>query len=111
MENWNYINEVGNPTEEGAYDVILIYEDVVRKEGTNGFEDEDFERTGKRYAVQESRWFGPVTVNDGWVMKDQPKEGLAWHEESGSYFSETVWAWYPKREFPKAVLPEGVYWE
>ena len=49
--------------------------------------------------------------NDGWIMKDQPKEGLVWHEESGSYPSESVYAWLPLRDYPDISLPEGVDWE
>ena len=108
MPYWNYVAKHGNPDKEGLYDVILIYDQVERVD--EGYTEDSFIPTGKQFAVRESRWFGPARVNDGWIMKDQPKEGLVWHEETGSYWNERVYAWYPLREYPDVELPEGVEW-
>lgn len=117
MNDWKIVAKEGNPEKEGVYDVILIYEETkyVGPEGEHRISDECWIKTGiktgKRYAVRDSRWFGMARENDGWIMKDQPKEGLVWHEESGSYPSESVYAWLPQRDYPDISLPEGVDWE
>lgn len=105
---WNIVSKHGNPNKEGVYDVILIYDQVERVD--EGYDEDSFIPTGKKFAIQETRWFGPAGFNDGWIMKGQPKEGLVWHEESGSYFNESVYAWLPLREYPDIDLPEGVEW-
>ena len=113
MNDWKIVAKEGNPEKEGVYDVILIYEETkyVGPEGEHRICDERWIKTGKRYAVRDSRWFGMARENDGWIMNDQPKKGLVWHEESGSYPSESVYAWLPLRDYPDISLPEGVDWE
>jgi hypothetical protein len=101
---WNYVDRHGNPDKEGEYDVILIYDE------SRYIGDNIWEPTGKKFAVRETRYFGDASKFEGWVMKDQPEEGLAWSEECGSYMNERVYAWYPPREFPDVELPDDVEW-
>lgn len=114
MEQWRVVERDGNPAEEGVYDVVLISPvGTFEQHGDEVcyMEEKDWRPDGTERAVIESRWFGPAHVGVDWLMKDQPKEGLAWHEESGSYYKERVYAWLPRREMPEIELPEGVTWE
>ena len=111
MENWKIVTKDGNPDKEGIYDAILIHEDLQLVNPDALTEDEQYEKTGKVFAVRDSRWFGPVSKDRSWVMKDQPEEGLVWYEECGSYTNEYVYAWLPARHYPEIELPEGVEWE
>lgn len=112
MEDWKIAACDGNPEKEGIYDCILIHEKKELKDpATLNWGDEEWISTGKLYAVRDSRLFGPAKPNDCWLMKGQPKEGLAWHEESGSYMDEYVYAWLPQRKVPDIQLPEGVEWD
>ena len=112
MEDWKIVAYDGNPEKEGTYDCILIHEKKELKDPeTLNTDKEEWISTGKLYAFCSSRWFGPAAPNDGWLMKDQPKEGLAWHEECGSYMYEYVYAWLPERKLPDFQLPEGVEWD
>lgn len=99
-DGWKIVKTDGNPTEPGTYDVVIIYPkwDSVRQC-----------RSDKMLAERTSRWFGEAKENHGWLMEGQPREGLAWTEECGSYDGEQVYAWLPVRgcEVP---LPEGVKW-
>ena len=111
MENWKIVAKDGNPTEEGVYDTILIHDDAyMENPNEQDASKQRWVKTKKTYAVQESRWYGEATKDDGWLMDGQPKEGLAWHEECGSYGGEWVYAWLPKKEHPNVELPEGVEW-
>ena len=106
MDNWKYVQKDGNPEEAGPYTVVLIHDD-----GTYS-DDDVFTPSGKVLANIEQRWFYPAKKNDEWPMKDQPKEGLAWHMECGSYANEWVYAWLPEeRQYPEVELPDGVAWE
>lgn len=112
MEDWKIVACDGNPEKEGIYDCVLIHEKKELKDpAALNTGNEEWISTGKLYAVRDSRWFGPAKPNDGWLMKGQPKEGLAWHEESGSYMDEYVYAWLPQRKVPDIQLPEGVEWD
>ena len=113
MSDWKIVARDGNPEKEGVYDVILIYEEAKYKgpEGEHLISEESWEKTGQRFAVRDSRWFGMARADDGWIMKDQPKEGLVWHEETGSYMGESVYAWLHMRDYPEIELPECVEWE
>lgn len=110
MDNWKIVSKDGNPEEAGVYNVVLIYDDMAHIPGKNTGSLEDFIPTGKQFAVVESRCFMEAKKYDAWIMKDQPKEGLVWHEECGSYPNERVYAWLPKREAREIDLPEGVEW-
>lgn len=91
---WNKVTFYGNPSKKGVYDVILIYEE-----------------DGKKYATRESRYFADASHAPGWIMNGQPKEGMVWFEESGSYPNERVYAWLPEREYPDIDLPDDVEWK
>lgn len=91
-EEWKIVEKDGNPDTEGLYDVVLIV-----SEG--------------KLAVRETRYFGDAAEYHGWIMDDQPEEGLVWTEETGSYPGERVYAWLPAREYPDIELPEGVEWD
>jgi len=99
MDNWNIVSEHGNPQEEGVYDVVLIY---------HGWDKVQQKPTDELFADCDSRWFGPA--GSGWEMKGQPKEGLVWHEETGSSPDEQVYAWLPRRVPHGLKLPDGVKW-
>lgn len=110
--NWHIVSKDGNPEKEGVYDCVLIHEERKLKDPeTLNTDREEWIPTGRVLAVRETRWFGPAAPGDGWLMKDQPKEGLAWHEECGSHIDEWVYAWLQEREYPDIELPEGVIWE
>lgn len=110
--NWKIVANDGNPEKEGIYDCVLIHEKKTLKDMTKlNTNEEEWIPTGEMYAVRESRWFGPARPDDSWIMKDQPKEGLVWHEECGSYMDEYVYAWLPMRDYPEIELPDGVEWE
>lgn len=111
QEKWKIVSKDGNPDKEGVYDCVLIYQQKILKNPEDLNTDrEEWIPTGKIIAFRDSRWFGPASPNDGWIMEDQPKTGLAWHEESGSYIGESVYAWLPDREYPDIELPDGVEW-
>ena len=102
--NWKFVETDGNPTEEGTYVVILIY---------NGWDKEKQKPNDELFATRDTRWFGDAVKAgcEGWVMKDQPDHGLVWTEETGSSPNERVYAWLPKSNYPDIVLPDGVKWE
>lgn len=102
VKDWKFVEKDGNPIAEGNYDVILIY---------NGWDAEKQKPNGELFATRDTRWFGDAAKSVGWVMNDQPVEGLVWTEETGSYPNERVYAWLPEREYPDVVLPEGVTWK
>lgn len=111
IPDWRYIKTDGNPEKEGIYDVILIHEEEKLVNPEAHYSEQVWESTGRTFAEIETRWFGEATENDGWLMIDQPKKGLAWHQESGSYMNEYVYAWLPKRDYPVVKLPDGVEWK
>ncbi len=113
MEDWKYVAKDGNPEKEGVYDCVLIWEERKAKDpGKEGvLTDDNFESTGRVLAFFDSRYFGPAEKYEGWIMKDQPNEGLVWTEECGSYSGERVYAWLPARLYPDIELPEGVEWK
>lgn len=100
--NWKIVEKDGNPTSEGTYDVILIY---------NGWDKEKQQPNDELFATRDTRWFGDAEANEGWVMKGQPDHGLVWTEETGSSPNERVYAWLPQRDYPDIDLPDGVKWE
>lgn len=110
-QKWKIVKEDGNPEKEGIYVCVLIHEKMHLMDGKTGNNKEDWIHTGRKLAVQDSRWFGPATQNDNWLMKDQPKKGLAWHEECGSFVDEYVYAWLPNWNYPEIKLPDGVEWD
>ena len=90
---WNYVKD-GNPTKEGVYWVCLLFPEY--NDGP----------TGRTAAEINTRWFG---TGEGWRMEGEPETGLAWHEETGSYYHEKVYAWAEHEEPPfPDVLPDGV---
>ncbi len=101
-KKWNYVAKDGNPTKEGKYWVTLIHPEM-RKVGENKWEP-----TGTMLAIVEQRWFGDASLCPDWIMSDQPKEGLVWTEECGSWQDESVYAWMEIEDVPMADLPEGV---
>ena len=92
---WKYIDKDGNPSKEGCYHVVLLYND---------------EREGGMVAEFTERYFSDYEKVKGWEMCNQPKEGLVWSEECGSSEGEVVWAWLPNVQFMMPELPEGVKW-
>ena len=100
MNKWRIVSEDGNPETVGTYFVILIQPEW------NGEED-----TGIRHGCLGTRDFMNAEDAEGWVMEDQPDEGLVWTEQSGSIVGESVYAWLEleKTELPK--VPDGVIWD
>ncbi len=98
--NWHVVKKDGNPTKDGQYYVILIYN-----------EWEDGKKTDKRVAAMATRYFADLDLNPDlrdWVMEDQPDSGLVWTEETGSIAGESVYAWLELDEIDIPELPEGV---
>ena len=93
-KKWRIVSRDGNPDRKGTYEVLLIYE-----------------LDGKKLAETNIRDFGQAEEAAGWIMADQPREGLVWEEQSGSIDGESVYAWIPMHEFPTDELPEGVEWD
>ena len=100
MDDWRLVSEVGNPKEPGEYPCVLIFD-----EWYNG------EPTGRKLATIDDRYFGEAERFSGWIMKDQPKKGLVWTEQTGSWPNERVYAWMPFAEYKRIPLPDGVTWE
>ena len=97
---WNYIDKDGNPTKDGTYWVTLIF---------SGWDKEKQEPNDVNFVMIDTRYFGDAKECEGWIMNDQPKEGLVWTEETGSMPNERVWAWAEMEETPfPDRLPEGV---
>lgn len=100
IDKWHYVEKDGNPIREGDYIVTLVFDEFKNNE-----------RTGKKKACVEMRYFGDVDKDPSlkdWKMYDQPDHGLIWTEQCGSSWHEHVHAWIPLEEFPIAKLPEGV---
>lgn len=95
---WKYVEKDGNPTEVGEYYVTLIH--PVYDPGKTFIV--------KMVATVGIRYFGEYEEAPTWAMKDQPKEGLVWFEQSGSDIEEHVHAWMPKDEMFISDLPDGV---
>ena len=99
-EGWRYVLKDGNPEEPGVYWTTLIYDEC-----------KDNEFTGRKCATVESRMFADLDKEPflaAWIMNGQPETGLAWTQESGSWYNEEVWAWKPVEEIEMADLPSGV---
>lgn len=113
MEHWNIVNEVGNPKEEGLYPAVIIFNEVEHHPEKESDACDGWIPTGKRKAFVDTRYFCDAKKRDleAWIMKDQPKEGLVWTEESGSAYGESVYAWLPGPRYPNIKLPDGVEWE
>lgn len=93
---WNFVKTEGNPKEAGTYLCVLLYEEY------NGDQ-----LTGELKANIDFRWFGNAEGNEGWIMQDQPEEGLVWTEQVGSPYGETVYAWREFKVTDAPELPEG----
>lgn len=112
MEDWKIVTKDGNPETAGVYDCILLHEEMrCLHPEKDILREDDYVKTGRTIAIRDSRYFGPAERVAGWIMKDQPNEGLVWSEESGSYSGEWVYAWLPARVYPDIELPEGVEWD
>lgn len=99
-DQWNYVDEVGKPTEPGIYIVTLIYSEC-----------EHGERTGRKVATIDSRDLVDLDKNPSlvvWAMSNEPKTGLAWLDETGDGLDARVYAWLPKQKPSAPKLPEGV---
>lgn len=99
-DQWNYVDEVGKPTETGIYIVTLIYSEC-----------EHGERTGRQVATIDSRDLVDLDKNPSlavWAMPNEPKTGLAWLNETGDGLDARVYAWLPKQKSSAPKLPEGV---
>ena len=79
------------PEREGEYWAVLIAERCA----------------GQKAATIETRYFG-IPFDRGWVMDNEPEDGLAWHIECGSLEGERVYAWAPLEESPFPELPDDV---
>lgn len=100
MKKWNYVDKDGNPNKPGMYWVTLIHP-----------EWKDGKKTGKMVAEVDARYYADLDKEPelkGWTMDDEPDNGLAWTEESGSYSGERVHAWIEIEDIGIAELPEGV---
>ena len=96
---WHYIDTEGNPQKAGVYWTALIFPEI-----------RDGKDTGRTMVNVETRYFGDAMESKGWIMQDQPEEGLVWTEQSFSWDREKVWAWAELSEtpFPERI-PDGVY--
>ena len=93
---WNFVKTDGNPKEKGSYLCVLLYDEYYNDK-----------KTGKKLARIDFRWFGDAEGLEGWIMTDQPKEGLVWTEQIGSVYGETVYAWREFKVTDAPELPEG----
>lgn len=93
---WNMVKKDGNPKKAGTYLCVLLYDEYW-----------DGKLTGEKKATIDFRWFGDAAGNEGWIMVDQPKEGLVWTEQCGSSYEETVYAWREVKAAEMPELPEG----
>lgn len=97
---WHIVSEDGNPLVEGLFLAIVIYPEW------DGGKD-----TGKRHACIDVRAFMDAKEAEGWIMDDQPEEGLVWTEQTGSIKGESVYAWLELDRDDMPELPEEVTWQ
>ena len=97
MNKWHIVSEDGNPKKAGTYFVMLIYP-----------EWEDGEDTGRRGGCVGTRDLMNAEDARGWIMQDQPEEGLVWTDQVGSTYGESVYAWLELEEAEMPKFPDGV---
>ena len=91
--NWKAIKRAGNPPKEGEYLVTIEFPETEWNEKSTRRPV----KIGELRREVTTRYFGDAGTGR-WIMHDQPKEGLVWHEQSGSWWREKVVAWLPLEE-------------
>ena len=98
-KRWRIVETDGNPTEEGKYQVVLLF---------NGWNKEKKQPSKNQFSTVSERYFCERTEeNDPFVMSGQEGD-LVWLSDACGYPNENVFAWRLIEDIEIPTLPKGV---